>query len=329
MRSHSVRNSALTSSRALFGSLVCLALAFTPGCGVDAGEGQESTSANNDDALGKPAPSTTAPGTSAPSTPAPGTSTAVAGVVQAPPVNGQFDYQIGGAYAPLSAVAIVDRDSSAAAVSGKYNICYINAFQAQPDAAAWWKTNHNDLLLKTASGAYVVDSDWNELVLDTRTDAKRTALAAIVNGWIDSCQAKGFQAIEPDNLDSWDRSQGLITKANNIAFATLLAQHAHAVGMAIAQKNASEIADAGKNQVGFDFAIAEECQRYSGAFGAKECDDYIHYYGNQVIEIEYNDNGGLTSFNNACTARGAAISITYRDRDVVPKGTSGYVYKGC
>ncbi len=321
---HSVRISALTSSRAAFGSLVCLALAFAPGCAVDTNEGQESTPAADDDAIGKPAP-----GQPAPSQPAPAAPAAVAGVVQAPPVNGQFDYQIGGAYAPLSSVAIVDRDSSDAAVSGKYNICYINAFQAQPDAAAWWKTNHNDLLLKTAAGAYVVDSGWNEIVLDTRTAAKRAELAAIVNGWIDGCKAKGYQAIEPDNLDSWSRSKGLITTAHNIAFATLLAQHAHAIGLAIAQKNASEIAYEGKNQVGFDFAIAEECQRYSGEFGAKECDDYMHYYGNQVIEIEYNDNGGLTSFNNACTARGAAISITYRDRDVVPKGTSGYVHKGC
>lgn len=314
MRNHSVRYSALTSSRAVFGSLVYLALAFAPGCAVDTGEGQESATAADDDALGGSAP---------------GGSAVVAGVVQAPPVNGQFDYQIGGAYAPLSSVAIVDRDSSDAAVSGKYNICYINAFQAQPDAAAWWKTNHNDLLLKTAAGAYVIDSGWNEIVLDTRTAAKRTALAAIVNGWIDGCKAKGYQAIEPDNLDSWSRSNGLITTAHNIAFATLLAEHAHAIGLAIAQKNASEIAYEGKNQIGFDFAIAEECQRYSGEFGAKECDDYMHYYGSQVIEIEYDDNGGLTSFNNACTARGAAISITYRDRDVVPKGTSGYVHKGC
>jgi hypothetical protein len=313
MHNDSVQKSTSTSGRIVAGTLVCLAVAFPSGCGVDAG-GQESKSASGDNALDNPAPVVTP---------------AATGTVQAPPVNGQFDYQIGGEYAPVSAVAIVDRDRAAAAVPGKYNICYINAFQAQPDAAAWWKSNHDDLLLKTSTGKYVIDTGWNEIVLDTRTAAKRTALAAIVNGWIDGCQAAGYQAIEPDNLDSWDRSKGLITQANNIAFATLLAQHAHAVGMAIAQKNASEIADAGKNQVGFDFAIAEECQRYTGSFGAKECDDYQHYYGNALIEIEYDDNGGVTSFNAACTARGAAISIIYRDRDVVPKGTSGYVYQGC
>ena len=190
MRSYSVRTSAPTSSRAVFGSLVCFALAFTPGCAVDASGDQEPSATADDDALGKPAPVEPAPVKPAP------VPSAVAGAVQALPVNGQFDYQIGGAYAPLSSVAIVDRDSSEAAVSGKYNICYINAFQAQPDAAAWWKSNHDDLLLKTAAGAYVIDSGWNEIVLDTRTAAKRTALAAIVNGWIDACKAKGYQAID-------------------------------------------------------------------------------------------------------------------------------------
>ena len=48
-----------------------------------------------------------------------------------------------------------------------------------------------------------------------------------------------------------------------------------------------------------------------------------------TFEIEYTDNGGLSGFNAACAARGASISIIYRDRDVVAKGTSGYVYKSC
>jgi hypothetical protein len=37
-------------------------------------------------------------------------STRVATTLPLPPVNGPFDYQIGGAYAPSSSVSIVDRD---------------------------------------------------------------------------------------------------------------------------------------------------------------------------------------------------------------------------
>lgn len=247
-----------------------------------------------------------------------------------PPANGQFDYQIGGTYAPLSTVQVVDRDRHETPAAGKYNICYLNAFQAQTEDTAWWKANHNDLLLKTRLGTYVKDSSWNEILLDTSTDAKRQALLAIVGGWIDGCRDAGFQAIEPDNLDSWTRSKNLLTQADNVAFATLLAQRAHADGLAIAQKNTSEVSALGVSQIHFDFAIAEECQAYTNAAGTgPECDSYTNYYGSQVYEIEYTDNGGLPNFNAACTARGAVISIIYRDRDVLPKGTTGYVYKWC
>ena len=239
-----------------------------------------------------------------------------------PPANGQFDYQIGGAYLPSSTVAIVDRDRLAAPAAGKYNICYVNAFQTQPEDANWWKTNHDDLLLKKANGKYVIDSGWNEMLLDTSTAAKRTALLAIVGGWIDGCKASGYSAVEPDNLDSYSRSSKRLTKQNNIDFATLLAARAHADGLAIAQKNDSSMTSKGR-AIGFDFAIVEECQVYD------ECGDFTSVYGAQVYEIEYKDNGGTSNFSKACNARGATTSVIYRDRDVVAKGSSGYVYQYC
>jgi hypothetical protein len=254
----------------------------------------------------------------------------IAAALDLPPANGQFDYQIGGAYTPAATVRIVDRDRAEQPVAGKYNICYINAFQAQTEDARWWKTNHNNLLLKDAQGHYVVDSGWDEILFDISTAAKRSALLAIIGGWIDGCRNAGFQGLEPDNLDSWTRSKKLLTQQDDIAFAILLAQRAHQDGLAIAQKNTSEIAAQGVSQIHFDFAIAEECQAYTDASGnGPECDTYTAYYGNQVYEIEYTDDGGLPNFNAACKARGAKISIIYRDRDVVPAGTTGYVYKWC
>jgi hypothetical protein len=240
-----------------------------------------------------------------------------------PPVNGQFDYQIGGAYTPLSSVAIVDRDRGDSPVSGKYNICYVNAFQTQPDEAGFWTGSHSDLLLKNSKGKLISDPDWpGEYILDTSTATKRTSIATIENGWIDGCAGKGFQAIEPDNLDSWTRSKNLLTQANNVAMATLLATHAHADGLAIAQKNTSDLGSTGKTTVKFDFAIAEECQVYD------ECDAYTGPYGNNVIEIEYTDNP-RSAYTAACAAQGKTISVILRDRDVVAKGESGYHYEYC
>ena len=118
------------------------------------------------------------------------------------------------------------------------------------------------------------------------------------------------------------RSKKKLTLAGNKAFASLLIRRAHARGLAIAQKNTAELGSAGK-ALGFDFAIAEECNVYA------ECGAYTRPYGNRVYEIEYTDNGGLANFTAACAARGAAISIVYRDRDVAAKGGESYTYKSC
>jgi hypothetical protein len=246
---------------------------------------------------------------------------AAADAVVAPPAHAGFSYQLGGAFAPEPGVGIVDRDRLAAPAAGAYNICYINAFQAQPGAVGWWRARHRGLLL-VRHGRLVVDRAWREPLLDTSTAAKRRALAGIVGGWIDRCASAGFRAVEPDNLDSWARSHGAVTRTDNLAFAALLIARAHARGLAIAQKNAAEVAPAGR-RLGFDFAIAEECEPYH------ECDAYLRAYGAQVIEIEYPDSGGPAGFAAACRARGDRISIVYRDRDVTPAGRPRYLERRC
>lgn len=257
---------------------------------------------------------------------------AVAQTVSLPPANKQFDYQLGGPYTPSNSVGIVVRDRLVAPAAGKYNICYVNAFQTQPADGKWWMKNYPNLLAKK-NGKYITDPNWpGEYLLDTSTPGKRDVLLSIVGPWIDKCARDGFKAIEPDNLDSWTRSHSVLKKQHNIAFATKLSQRAHAAGLAIAQKNASDLARIGISQIGFDFAIVEECQIWS------ECEDYTDIYGAQVYEIEYNDNSvdadgntvePIAFFKAACASRGKAISIIYRDRDVVHRGASGYEYKAC
>lgn len=253
--------------------------------------------------------------------------------VTPPPANGKFDYQLGGAYSPEADVAIVVRDRLAASVPGKYNICYVNAFQTQPGDAAWWKTNHPELLLRQG-GDYLIDPNWpDELLFDTSTAAKRQALLAIVGGWIDRCAQDGFDAIEPDNLDSWTRSKQLLEPAHNLEFARMLVNRAHERGLAIAQKNASEYASMGATDLGFDFAIVEGCEVWS------ECDADLAAYGEQVYEIEYSDSHrdaqgkpvqAESFFNAACRARGERISVIYRDRGVsTPARAGAYVYRSC
>ncbi|OXY92913.1 endo alpha-1,4 polygalactosaminidase [Streptomyces sp. 2R] len=235
-----------------------------------------------------------------------------------PQANATFDYQIGGAYTPPAGVKALSRDRGAQPVRGLYNVCYVNAFQTQPDAMDWWQKKNPDLLLRDSSGEPVNDEAWGEALLDTSTAAKRTRLANIVGGWIDGCAKSGFQAVEPDNLDSYERSGGRLTKAHNAASAKLLATRAHAAGLAIGQKNTTDLLGQRKS-IGFDFAVAEECGRYD------ECADYATAYGNRVFVIEYT----ARDFSKACSSAGAKLSVVQRDLDVRPAGRSGYVFRTC
>jgi hypothetical protein len=237
------------------------------------------------------------------------------------PAGARVDYQIGGGYSPAADVVIVDRDRTDRPVPGRYNICYLNAFQTQPQEDGWWRGRHPSLLLHDSAGREVVDPDWGETLLDLRTPAKRAALAAIVGSWIDGCGRAGFRAIEPDNLDSYTRSHGLLTPGEAVAFATGLAARAHLDGLAIGQKNTPEFAGL-RARVGFDFGVAEECQVYD------ECDAYTRVYGRNVIEIEYTDNS-MSAFTAACRLLGRLVSVLLADRDLVPAGELGHARGWC
>ncbi|GAA3872092.1 endo alpha-1,4 polygalactosaminidase [Streptomyces lacrimifluminis] len=246
-------------------------------------------------------------GAEAGSTPSPTTSA----TVELPPPHAGFDYQIGGAYPPPAGVRIVSRDRTATPAPGLYNICYVNAFQAQPGAEKSWPA---DLLLRDTNGETVVDDDWDEALLDIGTAVKRKRIAARVSEWIDGCADKGFDAVEPDNYDSYTRSDGLLSAADATAFITLLSRHAHARGLAIGQKNTVELAGLRK-RAGLDFAVAEECGEYD------ECGEYAEAFDDRVVVIEYTDSG----LRKARAAFGDRLSIVRRDVEVSTPGSADYV----
>lgn len=234
-----------------------------------------------------------------------------------PPGNASFDYQIGGPYAPPPGVDIVSRDRSASPASGLYNLCYVNGFQTQPGESEFWLTEHPDLILRDEQGDVVIDPDWNEMLFDTTTAEKRASLAGIVGEWIKGCAEDGFDAVEIDNLDTYSRSGNRITQEDNVAFMRLLSDVGHAHGLAMGQKNSAEILSQA-TQMGTDFAVAEECNRY------KECGDYVDVYGDLVFVIEYRDQ----DFKFGCE-NFPQLSIVRRDVEVSTPNENGYVYEGC
>ncbi|MCV7207451.1 endo alpha-1,4 polygalactosaminidase [Mycolicibacterium canariasense] len=251
---------------------------------------------------------------------APGAPSATS-TLRLPDRNAGFDYQLGGPYRPPAEVGTVERDRTHEPAGVGYDICYVNGFQTQPAESADVAQRHPDLVVQLG-GKPLVDPDWpDEYLLDTSTAPKREALAAIVKPWIDGCAAKGYAAVEVDNLDSYTRSAGRLTVEDNVAMAATYARMAHQSGLAIAQKNGAEIAGRLRS-AGYDFAITESCAQFS------ECDSYTTQYP-VVLDIEYTDELGPEAFDSACNGVGRPPVMIMRDHNLVTPNDSGYYYSAC
>ncbi|MCX6501583.1 MAG: endo alpha-1,4 polygalactosaminidase [Microbacterium sp.] len=241
--------------------------------------------------------------------------------IDLPPVGAAPDYQLGGAYDPDPRVEIIARDRTEHPAEGAYSICCLNGFQTQPGERDLW--SDDQVLRDPDTGDDVIDPDWpDEVLLDTRTDAGREAIADRVGEWIRGCADAGFDAVEFDNLDSYTRSNGLLTFDDNLGLARMLVDAAHAVGLAAAQKNAAEDAARLHADAGFDFAVVEECAAYD------ECGSYTDVYGDRVIDIEYTDELPRP-FTDVCADESVPASVVLRDRGLVTPDAAEYVFELC
>ncbi|WP_239066434.1 endo alpha-1,4 polygalactosaminidase [Demequina activiva] len=257
---------------------------------------------------------------------------ACSGGVELPPTDGVLDYQLGGAYDELPADAgagsggidVVVRDATAPPLEGAYNVCYVNGFQTQPGEADAWLAR-DELLLRDGDGSPVVDPDWpDEYVLDPSSAAQREGILQLVAPLIAGCAEAGFDAVEIDNLDTWTRFDGLSQEGAE-ALARAYVEHAHELGLAIAQKNAVEVAQVARDEWGFDFAVVEECAVWD------ECGAYREVYGDYVLQVEYADALAETgmAFGDVCSMPDRSPLTVLRDRDLVAAGEPGYVYEAC
>lgn len=233
------------------------------------------------------------------------------------PAGAIADYQLGGPYDPPPGVTVVTRDSTEPAAAGMYSICYINGFQTQ--SGVTWPGG----LLIHNSGGLLVDPNWpDEHIIDISTPAKRAAAAKRQFLSIDTCAAAGYAAVEFDNLDSYTRSANQLSLDDAVAFATLLVEYTHGAGMAAGQKNTGELGTRGRDQIGFDFAVAEECDQFS------ECSTYTDVYGARVIDIEYTDSL-RRPFAVVCSDAATPRSTILRDRQLTTPVSADYTYQHC
>jgi len=133
-------------------------------------------------------------------------------------------------------------------------------------------------------------------------------LAPILRARLDLCQAKGFDGIEPDNIEIYTNRTGFpLTYGDQLAYAKWLADEAHARGLAIGIKNAPDmVAD---SLDFFDFAITEDAFYYDWI---EEMLPFIDA-GKPVFAAEYTDMD--VDFNAACAwGRQHNVSFILKNR---------------
>ncbi|MFK4102821.1 endo alpha-1,4 polygalactosaminidase [Streptomyces sp. NPDC019531] len=167
-------------------------------------------------------------------------------------------------------------DQSKAVVSalhreGRKVICYLST-------GAWedWRPDA-DKFPKSVIGR---GNGWDgERWLDIRrTDVLEPLMAAR----FDMCREKGFDAVEPDNMDGYRNRTGFrLTAADQLRYNRLIAKLAHARGMSVGLKN--DLDQIPQLVDDFDFAVNEQCAQYD------ECGDMEPFVkaDKAVFHVEY------------------------------------------
>jgi hypothetical protein len=163
-------------------------------------------------------------------------------------------------------------------------VCYMDAGTYEPG-----RPDSSDFPASLRGAA--VEGWPGELWLDVRPSGPNYAkLQSIMLARFKVCQQKGFDAVEPDNTDSYGNRSGFgTTAADQLEYNKWLAATAHGLGMAIFQKN--DLDQVKALEPYFDGILDEECNNYS------ECDALAPYVaaGKPAWDAEYSDEGQSTS----------------------------------
>ncbi len=107
-------------------------------------------------------------------------------------------------------------------------------------------------------------------------------LGPIMERRMDLCREKGFDGVEPDNVDGYSNRSGFsLTAADQLAYNRFLARAAHARGLSIGLKN--DLGQVAELEPDFDWALNESCYAY------RECDLLTPFVaaGKAVFHVEY------------------------------------------
>ncbi|MFB9994548.1 endo alpha-1,4 polygalactosaminidase [Deinococcus oregonensis] len=279
-----------------------------------------------------PAPVAPAPAPAPAPTPAPAPAPAPTTGIKLPPAGVvSWDWQIGAggdsnivAPAGVKLMDVDGFDTSAAKVAqmnaqGIYTVCYLDVGSYEPGRP---DSDQYPSYLKIQQ-----DADWpEEYFLDVNDVFKsNSVLAVILKNRFKMCKDKGFAAIEPDNMQNDENvSGGRISTQQQIDFNGWVADQAHALGLAIFQKNGPDkilLRDrTGKMMVEkFDGILNEVCQQYN------ECTPLNEYVkrGKLALNVEY------TQAVNCTLAKSLGINSIRKDKYLSGGKSSSYKREVC
>jgi hypothetical protein len=175
----------------------------------------------------------------------------------------------------------IDYEMPAATVAdlharGKRVICYISIGSWEdwrPDAAAF----------PAAVIGKVYEGFPNEKWLDIR---RIDLLGPLMRARLDLCQSKGFDAVEPDNIDGYEIDSGFpLTREDEVAYVRWFAQEAHARGLSVGLKNSPQLIPDLLSTC--DWALTESC--YADGW----CQEMLPFIaaGKAVLMAEYTGTG--------------------------------------
>ena len=167
--------------------------------------------------------------------------------------SGQVVYDIDGQNATAADVAAIH-------AAGAIAVCYVDVGtleQGRPD--------YSDFPASVIGPAVQGWPGENWLLV---TAANQSIILPLMQARFENwCLPKGFDAIEPDNLDAFTNSSN-VTQADNLAYDLAIASLAHALPLSIGLKNLLPDVDASyipSLLSDFDWALDEQCYEYASA----------------------------------------------------------------
>ena len=147
-------------------------------------------------------------------------------------------------------------------------ICYFSAGTYEdfrPDSDELLKNNKIGLI----GGSSLPDFPDEAWLAIGNNQALDTVIKPVMQARLDLAESAGCDAVEPDNADGYanGETQGQISRAQQLSYNRWLASEAHARGLSVGLKNATDLVSTLEDE--FDFAVNEQCY----AYGA-ECEVY-------------------------------------------------------